>query len=116
MKFLNNDYDLLVETSDDTQLYWLDKKLISLREEKNSYRGRHSRLDTDIENDTEEVEFRRKLLLEKMSVSKPPKIEYIEKWYQKWWGQIIVLVVGGLILSLIVYIIGLNNSYALRLI
>ncbi len=106
MKFLNNDYDLLVETSDDTQLYWLDKKLISLREEKSAYRGRHSRLDTDIENDIEEVEFRRKLLLERMSVSKPPKIEYIEKWYQKWWGHVILTILCQLIIAFVVFKFG----------
>lgn len=65
-----NNYDLLAETSDETQLYWLDKKLIALWEERRADRGRRSRFDIDIEEDIKDIEFRRKLLLEKMNVTK----------------------------------------------
>jgi len=32
-----------------------------------------------------------------------------EKWHQKWWGQIIILIIGGLILAFFIYKFGWNK-------
>lgn len=80
-----------------------------------------------LEQDIKDIEFKRKLLLERMSVIKSPQINnsqvhlgvgdnvgrdkiknnFSEKWYQKWWGQIIV--------GLIILVIGAFFVYKLRL-
>ncbi len=123
---------LVVSISDEQQLTNYNQKLIALREEKNSCPDRrHSRYIGEIINDIDDTEFRRKLLLEKMSVMRLPQNQFNnsqvhlgigdnigrdkiennppEKWHQKWWGKLILTIVGGLILAFLVYEIGWNR-------
>lgn len=127
-KFKNfNSYssnDWLLSVSDETQLHWYDNKLIALWEEKNAYRGRHSRLDVDIEKDIEDIGFRRKILLEKMSVTKSSQNQFNNsqihfgtgdnvgknkiksKYSEKWLWQISMTILGGLIIAYLAFKFG----------
>lgn len=119
-----SDNDLLLNVSDETQLHLYDNKLIALREEKDDYRGRRGMFGVDIEKDIEDTEFRRKLLLEKMSVIKSSQNQFNNsqihfgvgdnvgkdktksKYSEKWLRQIIMTILGGLIIAYLTFKFG----------
>lgn len=91
--------------SDKKRLENYDRYLISLRsDEKGVYFWRAGE-EPNLEKEIKDTEYKRKLLLEKMKLTNMQKLD---KWYQKWWGQIVILVISDLIIAFIIYKFGLN--------